>query len=108
MTLQTFPASLSAMPKTRAPHKETARSTTPRWRPNRKTLSWGFSLGFLASLCAIAIIGETSKVQPFVWTDKTSAFSLPPSIRIYEGAATAENGEPIKAWYADVDYNDLG
>ncbi len=111
MTFQTFPVSLSAMPRTVAApkfRKNTTFSVVRFFRPNRKLLSWGFSLGFLAILCAVAIVGETSKAQPFVWDDKTFDFKLPPSIRIYEGAAVAENGEPIHAWYADVDYNDLG
>ena len=83
-------------------------ATFARFRPSRKLLGWGFSLGFLALLCAVAVVGETSKAQPFVWTDKSAAFKLPPSIRIWEGVAMADSGEPIRAWYADVDYNDLG
>lgn len=111
MTFQTFPISLSAMPRTQGTgtsQKETTYSITRTWRATRKVLGWIVSLGLLAALCAVAIVGETSKAQSFVWTDKTSAFALPPSIRVYEGVAVAESGEPIKAWYADVDYNDLG
>ncbi len=69
---------------------------------------WGFSLSLLVGLCAIAVVGETSKAQPFVWENKSANFKLPPSILVYEGGAVAESGEPIKAWYADIDYNDLG
>lgn len=76
----------------------------------RKSVFGGLASGaFLAALLAVAGQGDALlQAQPFVWTDKSSAFKLPPSIRVFEGVAVAENGEPIRAWYADVDYNDLG
>lgn len=100
----------NAAPQTVVPQitpQKTCKTALVRIRPHHKLLGWSFSLGFLAILCAVAVVGETSKAQPFVWEDKSAAFKLPPSIHIWEGVAMADSGEPIRAWYADVDYNDL-
>lgn len=97
------------MPRTKitlaAPRVKT--SSFPRERFGQ-LVGWGFSFALLAAFCAVAIVGESSKTQPFTWENKSANWKLPPSIQIYEGAAIAESGGPIKAWYADIDYNDLG
>jgi hypothetical protein len=62
--------------------------------------------GLLAALSALALLGDaSSQAQPFVWTEKK--FELPSSIRIFEGVAVADSGEPVRAWYADINYSDL-
>lgn len=107
MTIPLSSASIEVMPRNTKP-QTVARLVAPTIKLSRSFWNWSFSLAFLASFCAVAIIGETSKAQPFVWRDKSDSFKLPPSIRVWEGVAMADSGEPIRAWYADVDYNDLG
>ena len=42
--------------------------------------------------------------RPFVWREL--AFDGPNSIAIYEGDAVNQDGQPVRAWYAAIDYND--
>ena len=109
MTLSNFPTANALSPQigiARQPARVDEKSSGRFFE--KGIFSWILALGFLTALCAVALLGQTSKSQPFVWTDKTDAFRLPPSIRLYEGVAMAEGGEPIRAWYADINYNDLG
>ena len=42
--------------------------------------------------------------RPFVWRELS--FDLPTSIKIYQGDAVNLDGQIVRAWYADIDYND--
>lgn len=42
--------------------------------------------------------------HPFVWREL--AFDGSNSIKIYEGDAVNQHGQPVRAWYAAIDYND--
>ena len=42
--------------------------------------------------------------RPFIWREL--AFDGPNSIKIYEGDAVNQDGQPVRAWYAAIDYND--
>lgn len=44
--------------------------------------------------------------RPFTWTQLP--FDLPPSIKVFAGDAVNRDGQPVKAWYARVDYSDTG
>ena len=42
--------------------------------------------------------------RPFAWREL--AFDGPNSIKIYDGDAVNQDGQPVRAWYAAIDYND--
>lgn len=66
------------------------------------------AFGALAGLCAVATIGELSpNYAPLVWQKQTVSPALPPSISLYAGVSAYEDGRPLRAWYLDIDYNDL-
>lgn len=68
--------------------------------------------GFLLGLCAVALAQQSTPVapklepRPFAWTKL--ALALPISIQVFAGEAVNADGLPVRAWIADIDYNDLG
>lgn len=44
--------------------------------------------------------------RPFTWTQLP--FSLPDSVKVFAGDAVNNDGQPVKAWYAVIDYSDTG
>ena len=42
--------------------------------------------------------------RPFTWTKL--ALNVPRSISVFAGDSVNANGQPVKAWYADIDYSD--
>jgi hypothetical protein len=47
-----------------------------------------------------------AKLEPKPFTWRRLPFGLPQSIKVYEGEAVNSDGQPIHAWYVDVDYSD--
>ena len=64
---------------------------------------------FLAALLLLSLNGLAFALdfstgrQDFVWQPFPGSF--PQGVLVFEGRAQSENGEPIRAWYADVDLN---
>lgn len=68
---------------------------------------WLGALVFLVSSCQLASAGDNtllSYARPFLWLRQS--LDLPPSIRVYEGFGAAQNGAPLRAWYAEIDTSD--
>jgi hypothetical protein len=42
--------------------------------------------------------------KPFSWTSLT--FDLPESVKVFAGEAVNVDNQPVKAWYAEIDYSD--
>jgi exopolysaccharide biosynthesis protein len=53
-----------------------------------------------AQSLALALDGSV-QAQPFIWQPFPGDF--PRGVLVYEGRAQTEQGEPIRAWYADID-----
>ena len=50
--------------------------------------------------------GPIPKLAPHAFEWKQMKFNLPSSVKIFEGDAANADGEPLKAWYALIDYRD--
>lgn len=64
------------------------------------------SLGFLAALLAIANPqwSQPTFYTPLVWIERD--YSLPRSVKVFEGYSSYGDASPLRAWYVDVDLND--
>jgi hypothetical protein len=68
--------------------------------------SWLASFLLLTSACFLALSFDNSMPpQEMRWTLRTD-FSLPTSVRVYEGNARLTSGAAVRAWYVDIDYAD--
>ncbi len=48
------------------------------------------------------------KLEPRAFEWKELSFEVPRSIKVFEGYSVNASGQPVRAYYADVDYSDIG
>lgn len=71
------------------------------------------ALGFLPALplpaqepLTATIGAPLPKPQPRAFEWKALSFDVPASIKVFEGYAVNTDGQPVRAYYADIDYSD--
>ena len=57
------------------------------------------------ALLAVPPSGAPPRVVAFVWKEHRE-YSLPNSMRVYEGTAPQNGAAPLRAWRVDIDWND--